>query len=61
MKKRDVIELMENALKEADELYNAVGNGEISQKRAGELFFKRTGFMTIQALSKGLIALKEEK
>ena len=61
MNKDKVIEQMEEALKEADELYNAVMNGEISYKEAGERFDSIVGWKTVQALSKGLIHLKGEE
>lgn len=60
MGKEKAIELMERALKETIDVYNRVGEGDLSFSEVGDSFHSYLGDEIITALQKGLVILKEE-
>ena len=58
---QEAVKRAEEAIKINDELYNKIGNGDISHESAGHEYFSLVGFQTIQALKLTLEKLREEK
>jgi hypothetical protein len=59
--KQEVIEMMESALKEMEELCNRIGEGDITFSEAGDIIHSVAGDETCMALKRGLEKLREEK
>jgi hypothetical protein len=59
MDKNKVIAELEKALKDSEEIYNRVGEGEMTFSEAGDAFHTYLGDEIYSALSKALVYIKK--
>lgn len=61
MTQEKTIQQLEKALEQNNQLYNKLGTGEWTLKKAGKVYDQLVGYKTIQALSLALVELKAQK
>lgn len=61
MTKEKVLELLEESLEDNTDVYNKVGEGDMTFSEVGDYFHSCLGYETIQALKNAIELLKEEK
>lgn len=55
----DVTEQLRNAIKSLDDLYNKIGEGQISFDEAGDALHSYVGYESIRAMKRALEILEE--